>query len=329
MVCPKCGKQVQAGDSNFCPVCGQRLSEKRQKVYYVSEKSKTTAVILALIGFLGIAGLHRFYVGKVVSGALYLATGGLFGIGTIYDIIKLLCECFEDADGFPLYSDSSMKSNYRRRKLKKTHGILSYVAAICIGFIGIVCLALLRIIVSLPNNSNVESEQVQQQASKDFVSEDELKMVNDVKDKYQNNKYVDAEVALELLKQKYPESKYIETLGKDYPDLADKAQSERDRNREILKSSLEEMHNELVDIYADSAYKGYEYDSNGLTIYVSGNWNYLSEDQRYYFIAGTGEVVKSTALGALARFPIIFFRKYTTKAKVGTWDPSRGARLAN
>ena len=38
---------------------------------------------------LGILGLHRFYLGKWVTGILWLFTGGLFGIGFIYDWFTL------------------------------------------------------------------------------------------------------------------------------------------------------------------------------------------------------------------------------------------------
>ncbi|MFO7459588.1 MAG: TM2 domain-containing protein [Desulfatiglandales bacterium] len=38
-----------------------------------------------LLTFLGIFGIHRFYMGKWISGILYLLTGGLFLIGYIYD----------------------------------------------------------------------------------------------------------------------------------------------------------------------------------------------------------------------------------------------------
>lgn len=38
-----------------------------------------------LLTFLGIFGLHRFYMGKWLSGLLYLLTGGLFLVGIIYD----------------------------------------------------------------------------------------------------------------------------------------------------------------------------------------------------------------------------------------------------
>ena len=38
-----------------------------------------------LLTFLGVLGIHRFYLGKVLTGILYLLTGGLFLIGIIYD----------------------------------------------------------------------------------------------------------------------------------------------------------------------------------------------------------------------------------------------------
>ncbi|PTU33274.1 NINE protein [Stenotrophobium rhamnosiphilum] len=38
-----------------------------------------------LLTFLGIFGIHRFYMGKWITGILYLCTGGLFLIGYIYD----------------------------------------------------------------------------------------------------------------------------------------------------------------------------------------------------------------------------------------------------
>jgi len=38
-----------------------------------------------LLTFLGVLGIHRFYMGKWLSGILYLLTIGLGGIGIIYD----------------------------------------------------------------------------------------------------------------------------------------------------------------------------------------------------------------------------------------------------
>ena len=38
-----------------------------------------------LLTFLGLFGIHRMYMGKWLTGILYLVTCGLFGIGYIYD----------------------------------------------------------------------------------------------------------------------------------------------------------------------------------------------------------------------------------------------------
>ncbi len=42
-----------------------------------------------LLTFLGIFGIHRMYMGKWLTGVLYLFTGGLLGIGIIYDFWTL------------------------------------------------------------------------------------------------------------------------------------------------------------------------------------------------------------------------------------------------
>lgn len=42
-----------------------------------------------LLTFLGIFGIHRFYMGKIITGILYLVTGGLCGIGLLYDLLTL------------------------------------------------------------------------------------------------------------------------------------------------------------------------------------------------------------------------------------------------
>ena len=38
-----------------------------------------------LLTFLGLFGIHRFYMGKWLTGILYLLTGGLFTLGYLYD----------------------------------------------------------------------------------------------------------------------------------------------------------------------------------------------------------------------------------------------------
>jgi TM2 domain-containing membrane protein YozV len=42
-----------------------------------------------LLTFLGVFGIHRFYIGKWLTGILYLLTGGLVLIGVLYDFWTL------------------------------------------------------------------------------------------------------------------------------------------------------------------------------------------------------------------------------------------------
>lgn len=42
-----------------------------------------------LLFFAGWLGLHRFYQGKIGTGVLYLITGGLFGVGIVFDVLTL------------------------------------------------------------------------------------------------------------------------------------------------------------------------------------------------------------------------------------------------
>lgn len=42
-----------------------------------------------LLTFLGFFGIHRFYMGKWVSGVVYLLSGGIIGLGYLYDLWTL------------------------------------------------------------------------------------------------------------------------------------------------------------------------------------------------------------------------------------------------
>lgn len=63
----------------------------------VSNKSKL--FVLATCIVFGIFGIHRFYVGKTGTGVLYFFTCGLFFIGWIIDIVKIVKNKFTDKDG--------------------------------------------------------------------------------------------------------------------------------------------------------------------------------------------------------------------------------------
>ena len=42
-----------------------------------------------LLVVLGLFGVHRFYLGKIGTGLIYLLTAGLFGVGLVYDLCTL------------------------------------------------------------------------------------------------------------------------------------------------------------------------------------------------------------------------------------------------
>ena len=48
-----------------------------------------TAYLLWLLSGFGALGFHRFYLGKIPTGVLWMCTGGMFGIGSIFDFFTL------------------------------------------------------------------------------------------------------------------------------------------------------------------------------------------------------------------------------------------------
>ena len=52
------------------------------------EKSSLFTAYLFLI-FAGAFGLHRFYLDKPCTGVFYMCTGGILGIGLVYDFFTL------------------------------------------------------------------------------------------------------------------------------------------------------------------------------------------------------------------------------------------------
>ena len=66
----------------------------------VSDKNKIAALLLCI--FLGGLGIHRFYVGKIGTGIVWLLTGGVLGIGWLVDIIMIAIGKFKDKQGHVL-----------------------------------------------------------------------------------------------------------------------------------------------------------------------------------------------------------------------------------
>ena len=58
---------------------------ERQADYSYAAGPINYTVVWILLVFLGLLGLHRFYLGKPWTGLLYLLTGGVFLLGVIYD----------------------------------------------------------------------------------------------------------------------------------------------------------------------------------------------------------------------------------------------------
>lgn len=80
---------------------GKKMSEEKaqKKVEKLSRKleggkSRVVAIILCL--FLGVLGIHRFYMGDTWQGVVQLLTGGGFAIWFFIDLIRLICGGFPD-----------------------------------------------------------------------------------------------------------------------------------------------------------------------------------------------------------------------------------------
>lgn len=60
-------------------------SMDRQADYRYVEGPTSYNATWILLTFLGIFGVHRFYMGKWISGLIWLLTGGLLLLGVLYD----------------------------------------------------------------------------------------------------------------------------------------------------------------------------------------------------------------------------------------------------
>ena len=62
----------------------------------ISPRSRLVATLLC--AFLGVLGIHRFYVGKIGTGIIWLLTGGILGIGALIDFIIIVVGSFRDKE---------------------------------------------------------------------------------------------------------------------------------------------------------------------------------------------------------------------------------------
>jgi TM2 domain-containing membrane protein YozV len=65
------------------------ITPQEAEVVLPDRASSGTAFLLWLACALGLCGIHRFYLGKPVTGILYLLTFGIFGVGQLVDLFLL------------------------------------------------------------------------------------------------------------------------------------------------------------------------------------------------------------------------------------------------
>ena len=65
----------------------------------IEKSDKNFVAVLLLCFFLGVLGVHRFYVGKVGTGIIQLLTLGGLGIWALIDLIMIAVGNFKDKQG--------------------------------------------------------------------------------------------------------------------------------------------------------------------------------------------------------------------------------------
>ncbi|UTW53881.1 NINE protein [Kordiimonas sp. SCSIO 12610] len=81
-------------------ILAKKGEKQREKVTVISTKSRALTTVLAI--FLGVLGIHRYYIGRPFTGILYTITGGLFVIGWFMDIILASTGLLADGKGRPI-----------------------------------------------------------------------------------------------------------------------------------------------------------------------------------------------------------------------------------
>ncbi len=97
--CRACGRTMDA-QSVMCINCGAMQDggglQTESAMLHSGKRVLPTAL---LCFFLGVFGVHRFYVGKVGTGFVQLFTIGGLGIWWLIDMIMILAGAFRDSDG--------------------------------------------------------------------------------------------------------------------------------------------------------------------------------------------------------------------------------------
>ena len=100
--CTECGALINS-KAEICPKCGVRQQPQSNSVSSnIAEQRSKWITSLLLCWFLGVFGIHRFYLGHTASGVLQLLTLGGCGIWTLIDFINIVSGNFKDAQGNPI-----------------------------------------------------------------------------------------------------------------------------------------------------------------------------------------------------------------------------------
>ena len=99
--------------SNFKKETGKKLTFKDVSELKAAQKqikkdlkkqdkqngTKSQLVALLLVIFVGVLGIHRFYLGHIGIGIVQLLTGGMCGIWTLIDLIMIITGDLKPKDG--------------------------------------------------------------------------------------------------------------------------------------------------------------------------------------------------------------------------------------
>ncbi len=103
--CSQCGVEMAAGQ-RFCADCGWDAENPEKpppgakpssprELGPISTQNRLTVLLLCVL--LGPFGVHRFYVGRTLSGFVWLVTLGFLGVGVLYDLVLIATGEFRDS----------------------------------------------------------------------------------------------------------------------------------------------------------------------------------------------------------------------------------------
>lgn len=83
---------ISADEVTFLQQATAQLNDQQRQgfftVYSSKRKNPQDILLLALLGFIGVAGVQRFVTGQIGMGLVFFFTGGFCLIGTIVDIVN-------------------------------------------------------------------------------------------------------------------------------------------------------------------------------------------------------------------------------------------------